>query len=504
MTRAPSERRASAGPEPGATRSATTAPGPSPEALTIWIRQRRWYRAPERDDAGGLEPPQDRDGLVTVSELPLPIDPPSWVGIVDTPDHDRYQLLLPAEAGDDRPDLADDPATATGLLGWMADPGRVPTQASTSGATVTATWLPGSTAVGRVPARPLGGEQSNTSMIVGGTHVLKVFRRLQAGPHPEIDIGRHLAAVADAGTPSPVARLCGWYELVPPGAEPEQATALGVVQDLVPGALDAWGLVLSALAGDPGGFLPRLSDLGSALASLHGALARPAAFPDAQPQADATGPIDPEAPEAFGVTALDHERIDAMVAAVGADAQRLFATTFDRPDAIGSLAGRADEVTALATSFAEDLGTDLGAAIRHHGDLHLGQVVLGDHGWIVLDFEGEPARPLAERRRRHSPLRDVAGMVRSFAYAAGTHRRSGSGDLSPGWEPAARAAFLDGYLAHVDPTLLPASAATTQRLLRLFELEKVLYEIGYELGHRPDWVDLPIAGLHHLLDGSTS
>ncbi|HEX2575685.1 MAG TPA: hypothetical protein VHK88_05000, partial [Aquihabitans sp.] len=186
---------------------------------------------------------------------------------------------------------------------------------------------------------------------------------------------------------------------------------------------------------------------------------------------------------------------------IGADAARRLGPA-DEPGALGDLAGRADDVAALAVALADRLGTDLGAAIRHHGDLHLGQVVLGDDRWVILDFEGEPARPLAERRRRHSPLRDVAGMLRSFAYAAATARRSEGHLLSPGWEPAARAAFLDGYLATVQPELLPASSVATRDLLTLLELEKVVYEIGYELDHRPDWVGLPVEGLRRLLAGA--
>ena len=152
----------------------------------------------------------------------------------------------------------------------------------------------------------------------------------------------------------------------------------------------------------------------------------------------------------------------------------------------------ADTVTAAAFEGSA------GSAIRHHGDLHLGQVVWGDQGWVVLDFEGEPGRPLPERRARHTPLRDVAGMLRSLSYAVATHRRSGGHGLSDGWEPAARAAFLDGYLRQVPPALVPSSPITTGAFIELLELEKVVYEIGYERAHRPDWVDIPLAHLRKM------
>jgi maltokinase len=332
---------------------------------------------------------------------------------------------------------------------------------------VTAHVVPGAVPPGSGTAHPIGGEQSNTSVVVGGTHVLKVLRRLQPGANPEVEIGRHLAAVAASGCTVPVPPLAGWYDL----HEGDATTTLGVLHELVPGALDAWSLVLSALAGAPDGLLARLHHLGASVAALHDALARPG-----------------EEPDAFGVQPLATHRVHDLVAALGTDAPTVLADHAD-PAA----------VTALAERLAATLPHDLGAAIRHHGDLHLGQVVLGPDGWMILDFEGEPSRPVAERRLRHSPLRDVAGMLRSLAYAAATHRRSRGRRLGAGWEPAARAAFLDGYLAHVDPALLPSSATATATLLRLFELEKVVYEVGYERAHRPDWVDVPVEGLHLLL-----
>jgi predicted trehalose synthase len=121
-------------------------------------------------------------------------------------------------------------------------------------------------------------------------------------------------------------------------------------------------------------------------------------------------------------------------------------------------------------------------------------------GWVVLDFEGEPARPLIERRRKRSPLRDVAGMLRSFAYAASASDMQRGNPAPEGWEERARNAFLTGYLETVDPVLVPPGEGPTRTMLSIFELEKAVYELRYELNNRPDWVGIPVAGIARLLE----
>ena len=140
-----------------------------------------------------------------------------------------------------------------------------------------------------------------------------------------------------------------------------------------------------------------------------------------------------------------------------------------------------------------------GKLIRHHGDLHLGQTLRTPDRWVVLDFEGEPARPLIERRRKRSPLRDVAGMLRSFAYAATAASLLKDATVPEDWEATARERFLNGYFTEVDAGLLPASEAGIRQLLAIFELEKAVYELRYELNNRPDWVPIPVAGIARLL-----
>jgi predicted trehalose synthase len=121
-------------------------------------------------------------------------------------------------------------------------------------------------------------------------------------------------------------------------------------------------------------------------------------------------------------------------------------------------------------------------------------------GWIVLDFEGEPARPLIERRRKQSPLRDVAGMLRSFAYAASASELLRGNRAPDGWEHDARESFLEGYRGSTDMSLMPSGQGAMERLLGVFELEKAVYELRYEIQNRPDWVGIPVAGILRLLE----
>ena len=141
-----------------------------------------------------------------------------------------------------------------------------------------------------------------------------------------------------------------------------------------------------------------------------------------------------------------------------------------------------------------------GRIIRDHGDLHLGQTLYADDDWVILDFEGEPARSLPERRRKRSPLRDVAGMLRSFAYAASAVEPMRGGAAPTGWEERARTEFLDGYMSSVDPMLVPPGPEAFEKLLSVFELEKAVYELRYELTMRPDWLPIPVAGILRILE----
>jgi trehalose synthase-fused probable maltokinase len=190
------------------------------------------------------------------------------------------------------------------------------------------------------------------------------------------------------------------------------------------------------------------------------------------------------------------EALALLVATVDEEIEQVFASLPDDPE-LAPIAGRGEEVRERLRIRSHVGAT--GRVIRHHGDYHLGQVLWADEDWVVIDFEGEPARGLTERRRKRSPLRDVAGMLRSFAYAASASELERGVKPPDDWEERARAEFLAGYLEEVDSSIIPAGQAF-DRLLALFELEKAVYELRYELDNRPDWVRIPVAGIMRLLE----
>ena len=315
--------------------------------------------------------------------------------------------------------------------------------------------------------RPIGAEQSNTSIVFGEEQVLKVFRRVEPGVNPELEMLRFLSARGFGA----VAKLTGWYEY---SGDLMQAT-LGIMQEFVSEARDGWQLALD----DPLGALARLPELGAATGEMHTVLA--------------SDPTDPAfAPEEPSVEALS-----LLTATIDEQIEQVFLDLPPGTPGLEPIAGRGEEVRDRLQSMSH-VGVG-GRLIRHHGDYHLGQTMLRDSGWTILDFEGEPARSLLERRRKRSPLRDVAGMLRSFAYAASASELLRGVPAPDGWEERARTGFLEAYLETVDQSLLPAGRPATEKLLAIFELEKAVYELSYELNNRPDWVPIPVAGIARLL-----
>jgi trehalose synthase-fused probable maltokinase len=195
------------------------------------------------------------------------------------------------------------------------------------------------------------------------------------------------------------------------------------------------------------------------------------------------------------------EALSLLTATIDEQIERAFLDLPADNPALEPIIGRGEEVRDRLQLMSH-VGVG-GRLIRHHGDYHLGQTMLRDAGWIILDFEGEPARSLLERRRKRSPLRDVAGMLRSFAYAASASELLRGVPSPEGWEDRARTAFLEAYMEAVDPSLLPAGRPATEKLLAIFELEKAVYELRYELNNRPDWVPIPVAGIARLLQEDT-
>jgi trehalose synthase-fused probable maltokinase len=329
---------------------------------------------------------------------------------------------------------------------------------------------PGLREVGTV--RPMGAEQSNSSVVLDERLVLKAYRRLGAGPNPELEILRFLT---ERDFPH-IAALRGWYTH---SGRLIDAT-LGIVQEFLVGATDGWDLALADLGEDPARFIARARALGEVTGRLHTVLGSENQDP------------------AFSPEETSAEALGLLTATVDEEIESVFVGLPDG-DELSPIRGRGEEVREKLRTL-----TNVGSAgrvIRHHGDFHLGQVMhTDDGGWTVLDFEGEPARTLVERRRKRSPLRDVAGMLRSFAYAASASELLHGAGAPAGWEDEVRAAYLDGYLHETDTSLLPPGRAAVERLLAVFELEKAVYELRYELDNRPDWVKIPVAGIARLLD----
>ncbi|MFF1381885.1 maltokinase [Streptomyces sp. NPDC058308] len=309
--------------------------------------------------------------------------------------------------------------------------------------------------------RLLAGEQSNTSLVYGDTFILKLFRRVVPGINPDLELPLQLARAGCARVPAPAA----WFlaDLAHGTAAAAETCGLGVLQPFLAGAENGWELALRMRAKGES-FTGEARALGRATAQVHAALA--AALPTvtlgrAQVEASADAMADRLTAAARAVPAL-------------------------RPYAPG-----------LLTAF--EALADLGAegqswtAQRIHGDLHLGQCLRSPDGeWSLIDFEGEPARPLSERRLPQPPVRDVAGMLRSFDYAA-SH-----GTWEPQWADDCRAAYCSGYaeVSGRDPRTDPV-------LLRAHETDKAVYEVLYEARHRPDWLPVPLAAVRRLAeDGS--
>ena len=320
--------------------------------------------------------------------------------------------------------------------------------------------------------RPMGAEQSNSSLVLDERLALKLYRRIEPGMNPELEVLRFLT---DRGFPH-IAALEGFvsYE-----GRPLEAT-LAILQRFVPSSGDGWELALETLGSDPGWLTAHVGRLGEVTAELHNALG--------------SDPTDPH----FAPEEPSTESLALLSASIDEEIEQVFAALPDVP-ALEPVAGRAEEVRDRLRTLTH-IG-QVGRVIRHHGDYHLGQALwTNEEDWLILDFEGEPARSLSERRRKRSPLRDVAGMLRSFAYAASASLIQRGVDPPEGWEEECRSAFLDGYLGQVEPALLPYGEQAIKRLLMIFELEKAVYELRYELANRPDWVSIPVAGILRMLE----
>jgi trehalose synthase-fused probable maltokinase len=366
------------------------------------------------------------------------------------------------------------------------------------------------------PATRVGAEQSNTSVAFGARAILKIFRRLEPGPNPEFEIADFLTrATSFPGTP----KLGGSIQYEGPGEEP---TTLGTLQEFVPNHGDAW-TALETRLGEYFAVAVTGPDAGG---PPDPAFARALAAADAK-EARALGELtgrlhtalaSASAPAAMVPAHIDADDVRVWQDAVQAQIGRVLAALAGALDhlpadlrdlgrqVMGGEARLAERAAALQALCAEPV-----LKIRVHGDYHLGQVLRIDGGFVIVDFEGEPARPLAERRATTCALKDVAGMQRSFAYAARAAmlRAAEVAGGDPGlldrllpwagaWEAGARTAFLDGYLAETaerGARFLPRRREDIESVLEAYELDKAVYELDYELNHRPTWARIPLDAL---------
>jgi len=315
----------------------------------------------------------------------------------------------------------------------------------------------------------MGAEQSNTSLVFGERYILKLFRKVAPGLNPDLEITR---ALAEAGSTAVVPPLA-WVE-----SADDDETTLAMLQPFLRGASEGWALAVTSVrdlyaeadlhADEVGGdFAGESERLGAVTAEVH-TLMR-----ETLPSRLADGA------ENVATAKQMRERLDAAL------------------EVVPELAPYADELRAAYDAVAE---LPPGVPVqRVHGDFHLGQALRTDTGWVIIDFEGEPARPLSERRALMSPLRDVAGMLRSFDYAArhllaeqpaaaGLEYRAGE------WAERNRDAYCEGYAraAGRDPR-------DDRVLLRAFELDKAVYEVVYEARNRPTWLPIPLGSIERVL-----
>jgi maltose alpha-D-glucosyltransferase/alpha-amylase len=354
--------------------------------------------------------------------------------------------------------------------------------------------------------------------------VLKLYRRLRDGVSPEVEMALHLTERTEFRNTPPLLGTIEWHHRGKEGAAVEETTALGVLFAFVRNQGEAWSQALDYLTRyldeanlappDPAtpvsDFTGPIPDthaiyftlatiLGKRTAELHRALAAPSDDPAFAPE-----PV-----------------TEADIASWRQEAQNLAASVLDRlaqgrgalPEAARAMADRLLALRdAVPARFAELLPDRIDAQkTRFHGDYHLGQVLAVQNDYFIIDFEGEPLRAIAERRRKMSPLKDVAGMLRSFDYCAASAVRQ-LAEIRPqtlptlerhaaAWRRNAAAAFMDGYrTAIAGCPSIPADASVARRILDFFKLEKAIYEVGYELANRPAWLPIPLAGVLQIID----
>ncbi len=464
-------------------------PAPLEDVLADWLPTRRWF--------GGKGYGVTSVRVVDAAWLGLDPDTPlAWVlaevSFADAAPH-HYSLWLGIDAAADGSSvvsplvsLADVAATPSACLRQLLPGASIATAA---GGRLMAVDVDGQ-AVSQLltqAARPIGAEQSNTSIRVGGELVLKLFRRLQAGENPEAEVLRFLSTRT---TFTDIARPHGAFNHVDAHGT---IRTLGLVQEWVPNQGDGWRFVVSKLEAclDDAGAWPAwagdMAGLGRVTAGFHRASASDATDPD------------------FAPRLLDASDIDGLRAALVRSATALqgrLAGCDLPPGLVSPLTQALDAIATSNIALPKEASAAPAVGIRVHGDYHLGQTLRTSGGFVMIDFEGEPGRPLEERRQRHHALKDVAGMLRSFEYALA---------VAAGRRPDAihhlRAiihlddAFLRAYFESMAGSgLVPEDEDSRRLWLRFFTLEKAVYELAYELDNRPTWAAIPGEAIVRFVD----
>ena len=500
-----------------------------------WLREQRWFRGKAKEIAGleladhaFVRPESGPPTLIAITRVRYAEEDPELYLIALTvrpPSADARPLLTLSVGSRDVPfyDALSDPESVRLMYDTIEAGHEVSTAKGRLRGQPTEVLERLSGA--RTPIRPVSAEQSNTSVALGDRLMLKVFRKLEDGINPDVEVTTHLQR--NTGFQA-IPKLAGSIDY-----EGEQRSPVAALFEFVENAGDAWAYTLKNLdrffqaasrsAADPqspmgrealrrmsGEYLHSARELGEVTGEMHVALAA------AAPEEEAF------APEAIGeddVARWEDEFARHIAEVLGEVGRRLEAIPgIFPPAALADLA----EIVREAPNYRQ-MGRDLEllrssgmVKTRFHGDYHLGQVLLssGDtpNRWVVLDFEGEPGRPLATRRVKHSPLRDVAGMLRSFDYAVRTAMaphvtndmlaRAAVQRWADAWMREVRANFLAGYRETTAETaFVPGDWENLRRILRVFELEKAIYELGYEMNNRPDWIRVPAAGILELTGG---
>ena len=437
-------------------------------ALSAWLPRQRWYR-------GQVEP-----ASLTVSDQEIRGDRfPVLIRLLLDADGALYQVMVGVRSRDEHPEFlrGHDASVIADVTTHQGDGIAYDAVIDPELALVILEEVAPHESVER--ARVMSAEQSNSSLVYDERLILKLFRRVHHGHNPEVEITSALAAQGFKCVAEPLATLR------------VRDVDLAVLQPYLAGATEGWALALTSLRD---------------LFGMQDTSSIPVIDPDVPPPrpdpAQAGGDFSGEAARLGTMTGSMHVALADAFGRHPPDAKAWAQAIGDQLETLQP--GDVDRAAAQAI-LDELVDVDAGAAIRVHGDYHLGQVLRTDAGWYVLDFEGEPARPLEERRRPTSPLKDVAGMLRSFHYAAAVARTERDieslHEPAVAWEERNRKAFLRGYFeAAGSGGILPANPEATRVVLTAFELEKAVYELGYERAYRPDWEGIPLAALRRLTD----